>query len=327
MKILEVDARIFHRKLRDFFEKSGREHLPWRSKDISAYEVWVSEVMLQQTQVSRVIAYYERFLKRFPTIQKLAEVSWEEFLPYYEGLGYYARGRNTLATAKIIREQYASVFPREIAELQKLPGIGPYTARAIASFAYGAPEIAWDTNVRRVFGRFFFGGKERVLRQEDKFNQTFGKDAPWLNAALMDFGSSLCVARPKCSACMLRHNCEYYATSGRKEKKVQQKKSVLPKPESVILFLHERHRQYFSSVKRGYKPFFLPRRVCSRSAIKAYFLDQYGLRLSVRPPYAVGEIQGKRYTLVNAQILSGEVMTTPFPKKAVIEYNRDIGLI
>lgn len=327
MKISDATIRIFRRKLRDFFKKSGREHLPWRRKGISAYEVWVSEVMLQQTQVSRVIGYYTRFLRRFPTIQKLARVSWQEFLPYYEGLGYYARGRNMLTTAKIIGEQYASVFPREIAELQKLPGIGPYTARAIASFAYGAPEIAWDTNVRRVIGRFFFDGKERVKGQEDSLNQAFGKDAPWLNSALMDFGSSLCTARPKCEACMLRLNCVYYATGGRKENKARKTKLVIPKPDYVVLFLHERHQRYFSTTKRGYKPFFLPRTVCSRSAIKAYFRDQYGLKLSVRPPQAVGEFRGKRYTLVNAQILSGGVTFTAFPKKARIEYNKAIRLL
>lgn len=327
MKILEVNVRIFRRKLRDFFKKSGREHLPWRKKGRTAYEVWVSEVMLQQTQVSRVIRYYGRFLKRFPTIQRLAQVSWEEFLPYYEGLGYYTRGRNMLALAKIIAGQHRGIFPREVGELQQLPGIGPYTARAIASFASGAPEIAWDTNVRRVFGRFFFGGKERVRGQEETLQQVFGKDAPWLNAALMDFGSSLCVARPKCSACMLRSHCGYYATAGRNEKKTRKKKSISLKPERVILFLHEGHRTYFSAVKRSYKPFFLPQTVLSRMAVKTYFRDRYGLTVSVRPPHAFGEIQGKIYLLVNAQILSGEVHFEVFPKKAYIEYNKTIRII
>lgn len=326
MKLSEQAIRIFRKKLRDYFKKSGREHLPWRRKGVSAYEVWVSEIMLQQTQVSRVIGYYERFLKRFPTLEKLAHATWKEFLPYYEGLGYYTRGRNMLLTAQIVVTEYRGIFPKTIVLLEKLPGIGPYTARAIMSFAHGAPEIAWDTNVRRVIGRFFFGGKEQIKTQEENVNQIFGGDAPWLNAALMDFGSSLCVARPKCEACMLRPNCAYYATGGRKEKKSQKKKRLSPKADHAILFLHEGHRTYFSSEKRNYKPFFLPPGVLSRSAIKAYFRDRYGLGLSVRPAFATKELLGTMYLFVNAQILSGEVTFSSFPKKAAIEYNKSIGL-
>lgn len=116
-------------------------------------------------------------------------------------------------------------------------------------------------------------------------------------------------------------------TDGRKEKKMQKKKSVSITSGSIVLFLHERHQQYFSSIKRGYKPFFLPPSVCSRNAIKAYFRDRYGLGLSVRPAHALGRIQEKRYVLVNAQILSGQVSFKAFPKKASIEYNKIIQII
>src|SRR3990167_10186393 len=139
MRITNKKIRFFEKKILDFFKKAGREHLPWRKKKITAYEVWVSEIMLQQTQVSRVIGYYERFMKKFPTVEKLATASWEEFLPYYQGLGYYMRGCNMLLPARMVVDDYGGKFPEETAKLRKLPGIGPYTAAAIQSFAYGLP--------------------------------------------------------------------------------------------------------------------------------------------------------------------------------------------
>src|SRR3989344_6364292 len=147
MPIDKRKAGFFEEKLEDFFQKTGREHLPWRKKKITAYEVWVSEIMLQQTQVSRVIGYYTRFLKRFPNIGSLAKASWAAFLPYYDGLGYYARGRNMLKAAQVIAKEYAGTFPRDKKLLEKLPGIGPYTAAAIMSFAYGDEDLARDTNL------------------------------------------------------------------------------------------------------------------------------------------------------------------------------------
>src|SRR3990167_9371691 len=171
MSIRKESITFFEKMLLDFYQKAGREHLPWRTLrkasprgagkagKITAYEVWVAEVMLQQTQVSRVISYYKRFLKRFPTVQKLARVSWEKFLPCYQGLGYYTRGRNMLKTAKEIVNKYHGKFPRDKKLLEDLPGIGPYTAAAIMSFAYGDNHLAWDTNLKRVIGRFFFGTK------------------------------------------------------------------------------------------------------------------------------------------------------------------------
>ena len=206
----------FERKIDDFFKRAGREHLPWRKKRISAYEVWVSEIMLQQTQVSRVIEYYNRFLKRFPTVESLARAKWEQFLPYYQGLGYYARGRNMLRAAQMVVGEYDGKFPQGVEALRKLPGVGPYTAAAIASFAYGRDTIAWDTNLRRVVGRFFYGSKRADIPFDD-FESAFSLPARELNAALMDFGSAICVARPKCGACPVRDKCLYLKTGGRNE--------------------------------------------------------------------------------------------------------------
>jgi A/G-specific adenine glycosylase len=318
--------RFFEQGLSDFFRKAGREHLPWRKSKITAYEVWVSEIMLQQTQVSRVITYYVRFIERFPTVQDLAKASWEEFLPYYEGLGYYSRGRNMLKAAQVVVSQYQGTFPRDKKLLEQLPGVGPYTASAIMSFAYGENHLAWDTNLKRVIGRFFYGGKH-LVSDEAFWEDAFLFPKKEMNAALMDFGSALCVARPKCEACIFKSRCLYYQEGGKQEQKtkkktVRSKKSLLAGQEALVhLFLHERHQKYFSATQKKFTPFVLPKGCTSRAHIKKYFLEQYGLTLAVRPPHAHIMIAGKSILLVNAQILLGEPKFTSFPKNAVAEYN------
>jgi len=159
-------VRHFVKEISIFYRWHGRD-LPWRKENITPYEVWVSEIMLQQTQVSRVVEYYGRFLERFPNVEALARTNWEEFLPYYEGLGYYNRGRNMLACARVVMEEYNGKFPCEVEELERLPGVGPYTARAVASFACGAKTLAWDTNFSRVFGRYLKGSKNENVEKEE----------------------------------------------------------------------------------------------------------------------------------------------------------------
>ena len=345
--------KFFEQTIRDFFQKAGREHLPWRKPGVTAYEVWVSEIMLQQTQVSRVIGYYERFLNRFPTVEALAGATWEEFLPYYAGLGYYARGRNMLRAAKAVVSEYEGKFSKDIEVLGKLPGVGPYTAAAIASFAYGKDTIAWDTNLRRVVGRFFFGSKRADI-PFDEFESAFSIPAKKLNAALMDFGSAICVARPKCGACPLRDRCRYFREKGKGEltiddsqqtvssslKRDGRERDSLSSPRKaggfssrkgagsveerrqwkdarVMLTLHERHRIYYSSKKRSYAPFLIPASHNTRVGIKDWFRSKYGLELSVRPSHAKRIIDGKPTLLVNAQILLGQPDFSEFGKEDV----------
>ena len=335
MAIRTEKIRFFEKHLTDFFHKAGRVELPWRKPfdrtqgkgTITAYEVWVSEVMLQQTQVVRVIGYYTRFLKRFPTVEKLAEATWEEFLPYYEGLGYYARGRNMLRTAQAVATEYGGQFPRDKELLQTLPGVGPYTASAIMSFAYGENHMAWDTNLKRVIGRFFLGGKHLVT-DEGYWETRFAMPKREMNAALMDFGSALCVARPKCEACSLRSRCVYSKEKGKQEVR-KKPKGVSDaggdmKVARVVVFLHERHQRYFSSQKKRYSPFLLPTGYSSRADIKKYFLERYGLTLAVRPPHGRVLRDGVPTLLVHAQILLGNPSFAVFPKRAVAEYNEGI---
>ncbi len=315
MSIKKETIFYFETRVTDFFLKAGREHLPWRKEGITAYEVWVSEIMLQQTQVSRVIGYYERFLKRFPTVEILAQASWEEFLPYYQGLGYYARGRNMLLTAERVVRERGGFFPTSIAALDTLPGIGPYTAAAIASFAYDQNTLAWDTNLRRVIGRFFFGTKksERALEMDGRFRI----HAKILNAALMDLGSSLCTSRPKCAACPLVEKCQYWREKGKQEQMKNQQSENHSQTDwgraPVYIVLHALHRQYFSGDTKVYTPFLLPEGFTDRAGIKKWFTDQYGLTVSVRPPKK-DKVRG--IILVNVQILAGQFPFAMYPRES-----------
>lgn len=322
MAIRAEKVKLFESVLLDFFHKAGREELPWRKKGMTAYEVWVSEIMLQQTQVSRVIDYYNRFLKHFPTIQSLAQTSWEKFLPYYEGLGYYARGRNMLKAAQVITHEHQGVFPRDLDTLQTIPGIGPYTAAAIMSFAYGDRHLAWDTNLRRVVGRFFLGSKKADI-DTDSFESKFTSSRKKLNAALMDFGSALCVARPKCEACPLQKQCVYFREKGIQEARLNPKKKTIQKSSLIetetIVILHEKHKIYYSSQKEVYEPFILPKGYSTRADIKSYFQENFSLSVAVRPPHRIETREGKRYQYVNAQILLGRPLFRQFSHAVILK--------
>lgn len=318
MSIRKDKIRFFEQTITDFFCKAGRGYLPWRKKDITAYEVWVSEIMLQQTQVSRVITYYTRFLKRFPTVETLAQSTWEEFLPYYDGLGYYARGRNMLKAAALIVREHQGEFPQNREVLERIPGIGPYTAAAILSFAYGRQTIAWDTNLRRVIGRFFFGSKASAA--SSALENQLALPSKELNAALMDFGSSLCTGRPKCGACPLALRCRYRREKGVGEKveKEAVDTSIDWSCAKTYIVLHEGHREYLSLRSDRYRPFVLPKvYALSRSGIKDWFLSRFGLSVSVRPPKK--DVR-RGVVLVNVQILSGTADFSRYDKQSLVDF-------
>lgn len=177
----------------------GRHSLPWRQhftlspKDLG-YHIWLSEILLQQTQVERVIGYYARILERFPTVESLAAASYEEFFPYYQGLGYYSRARNMLRTAQIIAENHGGAFPNSTEDLVKLPGVGPYTAAAIRAFVYDEPVLSFDTNLEKIFSRYYHGSRFQKLSRTEKAQierdfRSMGISGREINAAFMDFGS------------------------------------------------------------------------------------------------------------------------------------------
>ena len=206
-------SKAFTRKILAWYARAARD-LPWR-KTRDPYRVAVSEFMLQQTQVSRVLEYYPRFLKRFPTLEKLARAKAKAVREAWEGLGYYARASNLHALTRAVSKSYGGTIPETPEELQKLPGVGPYTAGAIASFAYERPAAAVDTNVGRVLGRVFYGRRKtengkRLWKLAQTLVPKNGKRAWRFNQAVMELGALVCVARkPRCSVCPVRAHCRY----------------------------------------------------------------------------------------------------------------------
>ncbi len=198
--------------------KENKRDLPWR-KNVSAYEVVISEFMLQQTQVSRVIIKYQEFLEKFPTIQDLAKASKAEVISLWSGLGYNRRALLLHSFAKEVCEKYEGVIPFVPEALLKLSGIGPYTACSIASFAYNKPEPAIDVNVRRIFMRYLHGidqGLPMGKIDEKKLFSMIKEMIPQnessdFHNALMDFGSLVCLRdKPLCSTCLLKGSCTFY---------------------------------------------------------------------------------------------------------------------
>jgi len=193
-----------------------RRDLPWRGER-DPYRVWVSEVMLQQTQVETVIPYYYRFLARFPTLRSLAEADLDGVLKVWEGLGYYARARNLHQAARRVMDRHGGQLPADRDALLALPGIGPYTAGAILSLAFGQDAAVLDGNVRRVLSRLFAIGDDprsaatrRRLWNLAEALLLPGQAGPF-NEALMDLGATVCTPRaPRCGECPLNEGCQGY---------------------------------------------------------------------------------------------------------------------
>ena len=196
--------KLFIRKLLAWYRRAARE-LPWRATR-NPYAILVSEFMLQQTQVSRVLEFYPRFLKRFPTLYHVARSRPKAVLEAWDGLGYYARARNLHALARQVVRRYDGTLPEQPAELEALPGVGRYTAGAVACFAYEKPVPTVDTNVKRVLERAF--GPKDVWEFAAAITPRNGKTAWKFNQALMELGALICPARkPKCPECPVRAEC------------------------------------------------------------------------------------------------------------------------
>ena len=191
LKVTDI-MKFFTKHLLDWFAENKRT-FPWRSSQ-DPYEIWVSEIMSQQTQIDRVaMKYYPRFIERFPSVKDLALASWEEVFPVWEGLGDYRRGQNMLKAAQVIQDQYSGVFPRDITSLRALPGIGDYTAAAILSFAFDAKHAAIDTNVTKIIQTLWPDQGVEQVAQKLIAQSPSGRD--W-NSAMMDLASSLRAGNP-----------------------------------------------------------------------------------------------------------------------------------
>lgn len=226
-------AAPFAPALLDYFARH-RADLPWR-RDPSPYQVWLAEIMLQQTQVAAVIPYYLRFIAAFPELAALAAADLDAVLKQWEGLGYYSRARHLHQCARLIVEQHGGHFPRRPAELQTLPGIGPYTAGAIASIAFGAAVPVVDGNIIRILTRLLDIDDDVGLAATRR--KLWEIAADWVpaqqpgdyNQALMELGQTVCRPRnPHCGGCPLQNFCRAYANGTQAQRPVKSKRAPLP---------------------------------------------------------------------------------------------------
>ncbi len=241
---MDADAAGFANSVLNWYQRYGRYDLPWQQQD--AYRVWLSEVMLQQTQVSTVIPYYLNFIEHFPGIRQLADASIDEVLQHWQGLGYYARARNLHQAAGIIRDQHRGRFPKTMEAVEALPGIGRSTAGAILSFAFDQHWPILDGNVKRVLARCFrvpgWYGRSDTMKQLWYLAEsvTPARKTSDFNQAMMDIGSMVCLkSKPKCAACPLVQMCASYHHHSQAE--FPQKKPARAKPRKHTLMLLHRH--------------------------------------------------------------------------------------
>jgi A/G-specific adenine glycosylase len=231
LKNLEkINIYAFQNDLISWFKAEQRD-LPWR-KDQNPYKVWVSEIMLQQTRVDTVIPYFNRFIEWFPTIETLAEANEDKVLKAWEGLGYYSRVRNLHSAVKEVNEKYNGEVPNTPKEIAELKGVGPYTAGAILSIAYGIPEPAVDGNVMRVLSRILSIWDDIAKPSSRKvFEQAVRelishKEPSAFNQALMEVGALICTpTSPSCLLCPVRDHCQAYYEGVQNELPVKSKKA------------------------------------------------------------------------------------------------------
>ncbi|MBM7693604.1 A/G-specific adenine glycosylase [Peribacillus deserti] len=217
LHVLEkINIPQFREDIISWFQMEQRD-LPWR-KDQDPYKVWVSEIMLQQTRVDTVIPYFNRFMEWFPSLQSLADADEEKVLKAWEGLGYYSRVKNLQSAVREVAQEYNGIVPDTLEEISKLKGVGPYTAGAILSIAYGRPEPAVDGNVMRVLSRILLieediaKPKTRKIFEEAVRRLIDDNHTSAFNQALMELGAMICTPGvPACLLCPVRDHCEAYA--------------------------------------------------------------------------------------------------------------------
>lgn len=232
----------FSRLLLQWNRKSNFRHMPWKGEKVP-YKVWLSEIILQQTRVEQGLKYYENFITAFPNIEKLAQAPENKVFKLWEGLGYYSRCRNLIATAKFIAHEKKGVFPSTYEDILQLKGVGPYTAAAIASFAFNLPHAVIDGNVFRVLARVF-GIKTPIDSTEGKkkftklANELMSKKNPGsYNQAIMDFGATVCKPlAPLCTSCVFKKYCVAFNQNSVANFPVKEKK-ILHKTRHFYFFI------------------------------------------------------------------------------------------
>ena len=248
----------FSQAVLNWYDQHGRKHLPWQ-QDITPYKVWISEVMLQQTQVATVIPYFERFMQEFPTVHDLANAEQDKVLHLWTGLGYYARARNLHACAKRVSTDFAGKFPKSVDGLVELPGIGRSTAGAIASISMGINAAILDGNVKRVLCRYYavegWPGTGAVQKQlwEIAERLTPAERCNHYTQAMMDMGATLCTrSKPQCGICPLAPTCianqqgnpkDYPNSKPKKDKPEKFVQLIMLQDPSGYILLEQRQQQ------------------------------------------------------------------------------------
>ncbi|WP_017429554.1 A/G-specific adenine glycosylase [Vreelandella jeotgali] len=241
-----LDAATFQQRLLDWFDRHGRHDLPWQAPR-TPYRVWVSEIMLQQTQVATVIGYFERFMQRFPTLADLAAAPQDEVLHLWTGLGYYARARNLHKAARVVVEEYGGELPvASVDELTALPGIGRSTAGAIVAQSTGARAVMLDGNVKRTLTRLHavagWPGRPAVERDLWALADHYTPDTRLADytQAMMDLGATLCKrGRPDCAVCPFNDVCRAHAQGEERRYPESKPKKAIPTRETLMLMLHD----------------------------------------------------------------------------------------
>ncbi len=240
----------FHQKILKWFHAHGRHDLPWQQNP-TAYRVWVSEIMLQQTQVATVIPYFERFIQRFPTLQSLAQAHLDEVLAIWAGLGYYGRAKNLHRSAQIIVQAHQGIFPIDYDMVLQLPGIGPSTAGAILSLSTQQSYPILDGNVKRVLSRHFgidgWPGDPAVSKKLWTFSaaNTPKKEAHHYTQAIMDLGATLCTqSKPQCPRCPIQSSCIAHASNRIAEIPGKAPRKTIPcQSTQMLLLIHPQTHQ------------------------------------------------------------------------------------
>jgi len=247
----EDASRYFARALIDWQRRAGRHDLPWQ-RDRDAYRIWLSEIMLQQTQVATVLRYYERFIARFPSVRSLAEAPLDDVMALWSGLGYYSRARNLHRAACAVVERHGGRFPTDAAALQALPGVGRSTAAAIAVFAAGAREAILDGNVKRVLARHFAVAADVGERAAEARLWALAsalvpsEEIESYTQGLMDLGATLCLPRnPRCPSCPLESSCIALREGRVAELPAVRRRAARPQREAILLVLERAGRILF----------------------------------------------------------------------------------
>mgnify|MGYP003384732943 CR=1 FL=1 len=241
IKISAESAKQFATQVITWYHHQGRKHLPWQQNK-TPYSVWISEIMLQQTQVATVIPYYQRFMESFPTIRDLALADEDNVLHHWTGLGYYARARNLHKAAKLINTEHKGIFPEDIAQVIALPGIGRSTAGAILSLSLNQHHPILDGNVKRVLARSYLVEGYNGLAKFDKalwlLSETLTPaiDTGFYTQAMMDLGATVCTrSKPRCDICPVKTSCLALASTQQANFPQKKPKKIIPEKHTIMV--------------------------------------------------------------------------------------------